>query len=62
MGVVGSFGALNVAASPVLENARAVNEGLPALKFEKNIKNAVFMYIIAYEHVWSCEKHFSPTD
>ena len=49
MGVVGSFGAFNVAASPVLENARAVNEGLPALKIKKKkrMKNAVFMYIIA---------------
>jgi len=48
LGDVGSFRALNVAASPVLENARAVNEGLLALKIlKKNIKNAVFMYIIA---------------
>jgi len=31
LGVVGSFRALNVAASPVVENARAVNEGLSAL-------------------------------
>ena len=32
LGVVGSFGTLNVAASPVCKNATAVNEGLPALK------------------------------
>jgi len=42
LGVVGSFGALNVAASPVLENARAVNEGLPALKIWKKHEKCCF--------------------
>jgi len=53
LGVVEKFWAFNVAASPVFENARAVNEGPLRSKFKIYIKIAVFMYIIAKEHVWS---------